>query len=92
MAENEAHFREGQPIVAGGFSKCVADIGHQPTVDRDQITVFDRIYSTTARASPRFPGYLGSVPTPQDTNALSLPSTREAEEVLPVSLNPSSIP
>lgn len=70
MAENEAHFRDGQPIAARGFTKYVSDIGLQPTADRDQITVFDQIYSTISNTSPHFPGYLGGgIPTPHDIDA-----------------------
>lgn len=62
MAENEAHFRDGQPIAARGFTKYVSDIGLQPTADRDQITVFGQIHSTISNTSPHFPGYLGEDP------------------------------
>lgn len=85
MAEKEAHFRDGEPIAARGFTKHVSDIGPQPTVDRDQITVFDQLYSTISKASPHFPGSLGGQPPHSSLLTLSplCPGTGP-EEALPV--------
>lgn len=76
MAEKQAHFRDGQPIAARGFTKDVSDIGPQPVDSRSNYRIRS-IIPHSLQGLPTLPRIIwGSIPTPQHLDALPPPFAR----------------